>query len=62
MPLQEHDQDDSNRITEEEVDLSRVSIKMVFSDSMSHSSLNLVMIRSKPADVCILIKAGQLMK
>ena len=27
MPLQEHDQDDTNRVGEEEVDLSRVSIK-----------------------------------
>ena len=61
MPLQEHDQDDTNRVGEEEVDLSRVSIKKVLSNSILQSLLNSVMIRrSQSAYVSILLEAGEI--
>lgn len=56
MPLQEHDHDDSNRVGEEEVDLSRVSTKNIFSSSISQSILNSVMIgRFQSANVFVLV-------
>ena len=63
MPLQEHDQDDTNRVGEEEVDLCRVSIKKILSNIIYQSLLNSVLIRmSQSAYVCILLAAGLLMK